>query len=162
MVPQVGIVQHRTARAQCEQRSPDGRLGWPVSPSFFRGPKRDTFLLLVPSCLGLFGWGLVRGMGDFSFLGTFSAFASLSHFSLFVNGISRRCVHWDKSGWSGYHRNSWSRAPMWAVSKARRSRVFSLKPIPSGILVLFWLELTWARRNGRCEVLEASSGSSCQ
>ena len=111
MFPQVGIVQHRTARVQCEQGSPGGRLGWSISASFFQGPRRDTFLLLAPSYLGLLGWGLMQGMGDFSFLNTFSAFAFLSSFSLFVSDICKRCVRWGRSGWSGYHRDNWSRAP---------------------------------------------------
>ena len=50
--------------------------------------------------------------------------------------------------------------PDWAVSRASRSGVFSLKPIPSGMLVPYWLELIWAGHNKRCEVLRASSRSS--
>jgi len=47
------------------------------------------------------------------------------------------------------------------ISEARRSGVFSSNPIPSRILTPSWLMLNWARRKGWCEVLEASSGSSC-
>ena len=53
-------------------------------------------------------------------------------------------------------------APLaWAVSNARRSRVLSSNTIPSRILTLSLLVLTWVGRKGQCKVLKASSGSSC-
>ena len=49
---------------------------------------------------------------------------------------------------------------VWAISKARRSGVFSPNPIPSRILALFWLVLSWTGHRVRLEVLGAFSRSS--
>ena len=51
--------------------------------------------------------------------------------------------------------------PAWAVSNARKSGVLSSNTIPSRILTLSLLVLTWVGRKGQCKVLKASSGSSC-
>ena len=86
--------------------------------------------------------------------------ASLGPFPLLVYGINERCVRHSRSGWSGTTTTAGEEPLVWAVSRASRSGVFSLKPIPSGMLVSYWLELIWAGHSGRCEVLRASSRSS--
>ena len=48
----------------------------------------------------------------------------------------------------------------WAVSKARRSSIFSSNPMPSRMLVASWLALTFAGFRCGLEVLGASVGSS--
>lgn len=86
-------------------------LGGRSPPSSFEVLEDVFFFCCPPPYLDFFGWGLVGGLGDFSFLNTFSGFASLGPLLFLISGINQRCTRWGRSVWMGYHRHSLRRAP---------------------------------------------------
>ena len=78
--------------------------------------------LEVPVCSGFLG----QGFSNLPFLSPLRALTSLTMLSLFVCGLSKGCVHYYKSKRAESHCHSWA---AWAVSRSRRSGVFSSKPI---------------------------------
>ena len=78
--------------------------------------------LEVPVCSGFLG----QRFSNLPFLSPLRALTSLTMLSLFVCGLSKGCVHYYKSKRAESHCHSWA---TWAVSRSRRSGVFSSKPI---------------------------------
>ena len=81
-------------------------------------------------------------MDDFSFLSTFRPFASLAHiFFLSAASLKDTCMGAVVGG-RGTTETAGEAPTELVVSSARRSGVFSLSTIPSGMLASSWLVLT--------------------
>ena len=160
MVSQVGIIHYRIAKAQHEGGSPNKRLGWSVPIDSFEVPKEVLFffwpLVVRASLAG--GWWEEWVISPSS-----APSVPLPPWPLFIflSAASTEDVRVRAGvGGRGTTGIAGEEPSLWAISKARRSGVFSSKPIPSEMLVPSWLKLNWVRCRGRCEVLEASLGSS--
>ena len=85
----------------------------------------ELLLLLPFSCAGFFG----RGFSNLPLLDPLGALASLATLSLFVCDLSKGCVYRCRSRERGVTPTAVDVPPTWAVSRVRRSSVFSSKPI---------------------------------
>ena len=85
----------------------------------------ELLLLLPFSCVGFFG----RGFSNLPLFDPLGALASLAILSLFVCDLNKGCVYRCRSKERGVTITVVDVPSTWAVSRARRSSVFSLKPI---------------------------------